>query len=75
METLDLMNALQDAWRILDKNRSEVAAGTLPVYQKLRHAQNHLDNEMRLLLAEDSSPALPSAADLDAYCQEQEVTQ
>lgn len=61
METLDIMNALQDASAIIGKAKSQLCDGTLPVWQKLKRAQTHLDNEMTALLAEDSSPlSLPS---------------
>jgi hypothetical protein len=52
MSTLEKMQALQDAYGILNGLTSQASSGTMPVWRKLDHARNYLDQTMRGLLAE-----------------------
>jgi hypothetical protein len=51
MNDLDLMQGLQDASRILNRARFDLSDGTMCLWQMVAHAQEHLDKQMRVLLA------------------------
>jgi hypothetical protein len=52
METLQLIQGLDAAIRILNEARSNAAAGSLTVWRMISHASEHLDRQIEELILE-----------------------
>lgn len=52
MSTLQILESLQEAIALLNKTRNRLALGSDAVFQKVYHAEKHLNAEVAKLLAE-----------------------
>lgn len=51
LETAALIAGIDAAIRIIIRTRGELASGSQALWDKLNHAENHLDKQIRELLA------------------------
>lgn len=51
MDSLKLMEALNEAIRILNKARREASTGSVTIWRMIDHASNHLDLQLAEMLA------------------------
>jgi hypothetical protein len=58
MDTLILIESLDQAIRILAKAKAQTASGASAIYCKVLHAENHLNDQVKELLADENPPVV-----------------
>lgn len=59
METIDLINALTEAHRILEDSKRSLVNAPQPLFNLAWHAQEHISKQIAALLAPDPEPVAP----------------
>ena len=54
METIQIIQALNDAIKIIIPLRNSAACGSTIIWRMLRHAEDHLDKQIEELLQEEA---------------------
>ncbi len=57
MDNLKLIESLDEAIRILQKSMAQTSSGAPAIYLKAKHAQDHLNSQVKELLADPNPPA------------------